>query len=178
MTGRSFYLVRLSLFAAFTAAVQLVGFPQPVTGPLINAVLLTVSGLMGAGPAILIGVVTPAAALVRGQLPPVLAVMVPFIAISNALLILLFSGIRRGHRAPVGGRISVRDVAALVLAAAGKFLFLALSIRWLLPVLIGSRLPGEVAVLMMFPQLVTALAGGVIALLVLRMIGKSALWRE
>lgn len=178
MTKRSQFLVRLSLFVAFTAFVQLAGLPQPVTGPLINAILLVAAGLMGSGPAMLIGVVTPVAALVRGQLPAPLAVMVPFIILANAVLILIFKAVRKTFLTLNSDWLSWQNGLSLVAAAIGKFLFLVASVRFFLPFFLGKTLPEKLAFVMMTPQLVTALVGGVLALLFLKMIARRGVWRE
>jgi hypothetical protein len=178
MTKRSLFLVRFSSFVAFTAFIQLAGLPQPITGPLINAILFIGVGLMGSGPAILIGIVTPVAALVRGQLPAPLAVMVPFIMLANAVLVVAFNVVRKMFHAVNSDWLSWRNGVAFVAAAAAKFLFLVVSVRIFLPLFLGKTLPEKLAFVMMTPQLATALVGGVLALLFLKMITRRGLWRE
>jgi uncharacterized membrane protein len=80
--------------------------------------------------------------------------MVPFIMLGNALLVIIFSLITRKRE------VLWLNVLALVLAASGKYLLLSQAVRYLVEV------PPRVAQAMQIPQLLTALAGGAIALLI------------
>ena len=68
---------------------------QFITGPIINATLFLAAAILGSGPAILIGLVPSVVALSSGLLPVHLAPMVPFIMISNAILILVFNYLKK-----------------------------------------------------------------------------------
>lgn len=142
------------MLLALTLTVQFLGLPQWFTGPLVNAFLLLASSLVGMGSGVVIGLLTPWIALLRGILPPPLAPVVPFIMLGNALLVIIFSLITRKKEVPW------LNVLALSLAAFGKYLLLSQAVRYLVEV------PPRVAQAMQIPQLLTALAGGVIALLV------------
>ena len=148
------WLTRTAVLLALTLAVQFLGLPQWFTGPLVNAFLLLASSLVGMGSGVVIGLLTPWIALLRGILPPPLAPVVPFIMLGNALLVIIFSLITRKKEVPW------LNVLALVLAAFGKYLLLSQAVRYLVEV------PPRVAQAMQIPQLLTALAGGAIALLV------------
>jgi len=139
---------------ALTLTVQFLGLPQWFTGPLVNAFLLLASSLVGMGSGVVIGLLTPWIALLRGILPPPLAPVVPFIMLGNALLVIIFSLITRKRE------VLWLNVLALSLAAFGKYLLLSQAVRCLVEV------PPRVAQAMQIPQLLTALAGGAIALLV------------
>ena len=54
------------------------GMPQPITGPLVNALLILSVGTVGVGPAIIVGMMTPLSAVLHGVLPLPLMVMIPF----------------------------------------------------------------------------------------------------
>ena len=144
-------LVTSALLLAFVTAFQALGLPQPVTGPVVNAVLFvaawTVGPLFGAA----IGLLTPAVALWRGILAPALAPLVPFIGVANAVLVLLAFSLRRVHVA-----------AAIVVAAVVKWAILSTAVRALVTV------PPPVALAMQWPQLFTALVGGLVAWVVWR----------
>lgn len=148
------WLTRTAVLLALTLAVQFLGLPQWFTGPLVNAFLLLASLLVGTGSGVVIGLLTPWIALLRGILPPPLAPMVPFIMLGNALLVIIFSLITRKRE------VLWLNVLALVLAASGKYLLLSQAVRYLVEV------PPRVAQAMQIPQLLTALAGGAIALLI------------
>ena len=148
------WLTRTAVLLALTLTVQFLGLPQWFTGPLVNAFLLLASSLVGMGSGVVIGLLTPWIALLRGILPPPLAPVVPFIMLGNALLVIIFSLITRKKE------VLWLNVLALSLAAFGKYLLLSQAVRYLVEV------PPRVAQAMQIPQLLTALAGGAIALLV------------
>ena len=68
---------------------------QPITGPIVNATLFIAVALLGAKNAILIGLLPSVIALSAGLLPAVLAPMIPFIMLSNAILIVVFGYLRK-----------------------------------------------------------------------------------
>jgi uncharacterized membrane protein len=146
---------------ALTLAVQFLGLPQWFTGPLVNAFLLLASLVSGIGSGVLVGLLTPWIALLRGILPPPLAPMVPFIMLGNALLVIIFSLVRRKKE------VLWLSIVALVLAALGKYLLLSQAVRYLVEV------PPRVAQAMQVPQLLTALGGGAIALSIERALKKA-----
>ena len=154
----------VSLIAALGLALLIpnLGMSQYVTGPLVNALLLIVALQLGTTSAVVVGIVTPMAALLRGVLPLPLALMIPFIALGNAAFVTLF------------GRLAARNrLLALGLAAVLKFALLQsavllLSARPLALVAgqgtVSAAIPSALAAMMSWPQLFTALAGGAIAL--------------
>jgi len=131
---------------------------QFITGPLVNAVLFVGVAILGTGPAILIGLVPSVVALASGLLPLPLAPMVPFIMISNAILVLTFAGLRKiNFWTGVGS-------AALI-----KYLFLYIASSWVVSLIAQDKIAAKASAIMMsWPQLATALAGGVIAWGILR----------
>ncbi|WP_369018323.1 ECF transporter S component [Thermatribacter velox] len=155
------WLTRTAVLLALTLAVQSLGLPQWFTGPLVNAFLLLASLVSGIGSGVLVGLLTPWIALLRGILPPPLAPMVPFIMLGNALLVIIFSLVRRKKE------VLWLSIVALVLAALGKYLLLSQAVRYLVEV------PPRVAQAMQVPQLLTALGGGAIALSIERALKKA-----
>ena len=130
-----------------------------MTGPVVNALLSIAVETTGVGAAMLVGMVTPLNALLAGVLPLPLMVMIPFIALGNAL----FAGIF--------GALRVRNYW-LGVAAVSKFGLLFATVTWLVarPISIalagGAKplaLPTSIVNMMQWPQLATALAGGVLA---------------
>ncbi len=148
------WIARTAVLLALTVALQMLGLPQPVTGPAVNAMLLLAAMLVGMGSGVFVGVFTPVIAFYRGILPPVLAPMVPFIAISNALFVIVFVLLR-----------SRNVFLALGVAAVVKFAVLATAVRVFVP-----DVPPPVAAMMGTPQLITAIAGGLVALAVYRLV--------
>ena len=143
------WLTRSAILLAVALVFQLGGFPQFITGPVINTVLYLAVILVGVSSGILIGILTPVIAFMTGILPPVLAPMIPFIAIGNGLLAVVFSLLK-----PVNSVLGVLGASII------KFGLLAIAVTFLVDV------PGPVAQMMSTPQLITAIAGGIFALII------------
>ncbi len=148
------WLTRTALLLAVTLAFQLLGFPQMITGPAVNAMLLISSIYAGPTGGVIIGLLTPWIAFMRGTLAPPLAPMIPFIMLGNAVLVIIWSLCRMLIKNKNAG-----SVTGLAIGAVVKFLTLSSAVRLLV------SLPPPVAKAMQIPQLYTALAGGVIALI-------------
>ena len=160
-TTRWIRLAKIGLLLSLALLIPAFGLPQPVTGPLVNALLILAVESTGIGAAMLAGMITPLNALLHGVLPLPLMVMIPFIALSNAVLVGLYGALRRTNY-----------WLALGVAAVAKFGLLYAAVTWLLvrPLSISMggtatamTLPAAIANAMQWPQLATALAGGVIA---------------
>lgn len=145
------FVTQTAVLFALTLVVQMLGLPQMVTGPLVNAMLLLATIFVGVGSGVCIGLFTPWVALVRGILPPPLAPLVPFIMLGNGAFVVIFGLFRRK-------KTLAFDIAGVVLGALAKYLILSQAVRSLV------SLPPQVARMMQTPQLVTALFGGAIAL--------------
>ncbi len=152
------WLTRAAILLALALAVQSLRLGQYITGPIINAVLLSGAVLIGPWGAVAVGLLTPLTAYLLGQLNPVLAPAIPFIMAGNAVLALMFG---------YGRRTNV--YLAVIAAAVVKYLVLAGAVRYIV------QLPPKVAVALQVPQLITALLGGVVALLVLEALAAAKL---
>lgn len=162
MHSKTRYFTRLAILLAFTLIVQMLGIPQPVTGPLINLILFITVLLLDIKAAILVGMLTPLIALWRGQLPSILAPMVPFIMFGNMVLVILFG---------LGGKILKKSkmnllirLLAVVFSSFFKFIILYSSAALLVPRLFGLQFSEKILMMMALPQFITALAGGFAAL--------------
>ncbi len=145
-------LVRIALLMAMTLAVQGLRLPAPVTGPLVNGMLILSTALAGTAGGVLIGLLTPWAALFLGILPAPLAPAVPFIMAGNAVYCFSF-GIFSTRFQGWGGALSG------VTAGAGlKFVLIAGGVRFLL------ALSSPLVQVLLLPQLVNAFLGGLLAL--------------
>ncbi|MBN2104810.1 ECF transporter S component [bacterium] len=170
MNTKNRLIARLALLIALTLVIQAMGLPQPVTGPLINALLFLTTGLLGPLAGIMLGIITPVVALIRGQLPSILAPMVPFIAIGNAALVIIYSLIGRIILSRIHKQWAV--FLPIVFASFGKFCVLLLSVRIIVPVMLGRHFPPKIELIMALPQLLTALGGGILFLLMRRIFSK------
>lgn len=144
------------LLLGVSVLTPMLGLHQLVTGTVVNAALLVATVRLGPRAAMSIGVLPSLFALVSGQLPAVLAPMVPFIVLGNIVLVAVFHALRRkGYWIGAG--------AAALLKAAWLF-GTSVALLALLPV----EVPAAVAAMMGWPQLVTALTGATLAFGVLR----------
>lgn len=134
---------------------------QFVSGPLVNAMLIIATVVLGRKSAIMIAIIPSPIALLTGVLPFVLAPMVPLIIISNIILIFGFDLLYRKN-----------FWSGLGLGAGVKFLWLFAASQVLNQYVLSNSLPGKVLVMMSYPQLLTALLGGVIAFAFLKTIKK------
>ncbi len=133
---------------------------QAITGSIVNAVLFVAAVLLGWRAGVLIGLIPSIIALGVGTLPSALAPLVPCIILSNAILVVVFTVLKRRNY-----------WLGIIFAAVLKFAFL-----WgVSSLIVGFILKGtavQVAVIMGWPQLFTALAGGFIAYLFLSAVGR------
>lgn len=135
-------------------------FPiQGLTGPIVNAMLYVAVIMLGTQAAILVAVFPSTIALATGLLPPVLAPMIPFIIIGNIILVLAFDLFRKENFWLGVG------VASLL-----KYLFLWGTSSVVISLLLKTEVASKVAMMMSWPQLMTAIAGGVIAYIFLKSI--------
>jgi len=131
---------------------------QWITGPIVNAVLILTLLKFGFRNAITLAVVPSLMALSGGLLPIILAPVVPFIMISNMILILCVDWAYNNFKDKKKGYWT-----GVIVGAGLKFLFLFLSVNIISGLLIKQELAIKVAQMMSWPQLYTALLGGVIA---------------
>jgi len=148
------FITRTGILLAVALVVQMGGFPQPITGPLINTVLYLAALLVGSWGGIIIGVCTPVIAFMRGILPAPLGPMIPFIALGNGVLVIVFSLLKGKNK-----------IFGIIIASLAKYLILFTAVSFIVDV------PDKIAQIMSLPQLFTALSGGVIAMLAYK-----ALW--
>lgn len=153
------YLTRLVLLIALTLTIEMLGLPQPVTGPLVNAMLFLTTMILGAPAGVTLGTITPLVAALRGQLPPPLVPFVPFIICGNILLVLVYFAFKR----TIKKRSKLGHWSGVTAAALVKFIWLATSANMLLPLLAGRNLPSRIVTMMTLPQFLTAFAGGILA---------------
>lgn len=169
---KTLFISQLGLLIALAIIVQIIGLPQPITGPVINALLFLTTWRMGFSAGILLGCITPLVAVVRGQLPVLLAPFIPFIAMANAIMIIAFYVINYKLKAGTSSLKFLKICLAIIIAAVSKFIFLSATVTIIFPALFGYAIPQNFAALMMTPQLVTASAGGILFLILSRWLSK------
>ena len=133
-----------------------------VIGSLVNLVIIAACVEIGFWPAALISICTPVVALLQGQLK--LPFMVGVVALGNLVLAAgCFAFKKNPKLQPVG----------MLVGAIAKFGFFLLSVPLTFSWFVGTGVPAAVAGNFLgWAQLITALIGGVLALLILPVLRK------
>ena len=152
-------LTRTAVLLAVVVVVQMVGRSLPnsnfIVGPLVNMCLLIATMTVGVGGGITIAILSPFTSLINNN-APVAAALLPFapvIAAANIIFILVFYFL-----------YSKNKYVGFVSAAVLKFGFLLLSIKLFLNIFDFPKFNDKLIALFSWPQLVTALIGGFVAL--------------
>jgi len=145
------FIARTGILLALALGFQSLGLAQPITGPVVNAILYIAAMMTGGLSGVVIGLTTPWIAYITGIMK--LAPAVPVIIAGNVTLVITYVLVSK-----------VNKYAALALAAVAKWLVMTAGIKYLLAQAV--KLPPAVVTTLTIAQLWTALGGAVIALLV------------
>ncbi|MDD4062360.1 MAG: iron hydrogenase [Candidatus Pacebacteria bacterium] len=145
----------IALFFSVILFAPLIG-NQLITGTIVNAILFSATVIIGLRAGFILSIVPSIVAIATGLLPIVLAPIIPYIVISNIILVTVFSKIEN-------------KILAMVVASMAKFAFLFIISHFVLTYLINSNL---LAIMFSYTQLFTAIMGGSLALLLLKLYGK------
>lgn len=156
MKGKPNLLTKAAVLLAAAIVFQLVKMGQYVTGTGINGVLITAVGACGLPWAAAIGIMTPMLAVLLGVQPPPTIVLVTFIMAGNTVYVVLFRILRKYN-----------VYAGIIAAALMKFILLYTAAN-----IIVEGLPAPIKLAFSFPQLITAIAGGAIGLVVLKAVSR------
>ena len=166
--------ILLALLVSLQALTK--GFGQLVTGSCVNTILAVSALVGGLGCGITVALISPVLAFLLGIAPQILTV--PAIMAGNTVFVILLALL-----ADKTGKNIAKQVIAWVAAAAAKFSALYAIVVWLIcGVLSKSLLAAGVMKPPMlkllpatfgWPQLVTALVGGAVALLILPVLKKA-----
>lgn len=162
--GISSERIKMLLFALLLALLIVMPFlihSQWITGPTVNAALFIAAVILGPMRAILLGLMPSTVALSAGLLPLALAPMVPFIMLSNVILVLVFYYLYKRNY-----------FLALGLSAFVKFAFLHQTVTWLMSRMLEPKIVATLGVMMSWPQFITAVIGGLVAYGFLKQIKK------
>lgn len=140
------------LLLLIIAIVPVLVHTQWFTGPLVNAILLLTCIFVGPMEAVIFGLVPSLVAFSTGLLPFPLAPMIPFIMVANAIYVAIFYYIYKNN-----------FLLAVLISSFVKFLFLHLTVSFLMGNFLEEKFLQKLALMMSWPQLATALFGGVIA---------------
>lgn len=168
MSKKTIFITRtaamLALLIVLQAATKNLG--QFVTGSCVNAVLAAATLLGGFASGLIVAVVSPFLAFLLG-IGPKLIEVVPAIAIGNLALVLILWAIK--------GDGALNRVIKWIAASVGKFLVLYLLVIQLLcrVMTLPEKMTATFSTMFSWPQLVTALIGSGIMLLILPILQKA-----
>jgi len=143
-----------------------------VIGSLVNLVIFVAIGRVGFGAAALISIITPLVAVFEGHLPNIL--LAPAVIIGNLIIAFVWWLLNLKLKL-------VSQTISVIIASVLKFLFLWWAVPWTFTMFLYGSWSGKgtaekvLATLtanMSWPQLVTALIGGLLAVVVLRVLPK------
>jgi thiamine transporter ThiT len=155
------FLAQFGVLLAISLVAPFIG-QQAITGSIVNATLFISTALLGIEAGILIGLIPSVISLSVGLLPAALAPMIPFIILGNAMLVIVF-----GYLKEKNYWLGVASASFL------KFLFLFNSSSIVINLLLKKEIAGQVALMMSWPQLFTALSGGLITYFALKLCKKN-----
>ena len=166
--------VMLALLVCLQALTKPMG--QLVTGSCVNAVLAVSALVGGLSCGLVVALCSPVLAFLLGIAPQILTV--PAIMVGNTVFVVLLSLL-----ADKTGKKIVKQIIAWVAAAAAKFAALYAIVVWLICgvlseslIAAGTMKPPMVQALpatFSWPQLITALIGGAVALLITPVLRKA-----
>lgn len=170
------WVAETALLLALLVVFQLLTFIVPkgvplvsqfCTGTLVNMVLIVGAGSVGLSGTAVAAVVSPLLAYAFGQMP--FPQMLPVVAVGNLIIVvIIWFFFRPSADATAPGLC--RSLLGIVVGAAVKSMFLwGMTVWFILPMLFAGKAKVAEKLSMMFswPQAITAVAGGVLALLVL-----------
>ena len=175
MKKKVVWITETAVLIALLVVLQGVTKPlgQLVTGSCVNAVLAIAALMVGMGGGLTVALVSPVFAYLFGIAPNLLTV--PVIMAGNAVLVVLLRGL--AHQ-PLW-----RKIAAVAAAAVGKFAVLYALVNWVICGVAAEALLAQgllkapmlkvLPATFSWPQLVTALIGGALAMLMLPVLKKA-----
>ncbi|OGI07929.1 MAG: hypothetical protein A2Y40_06335 [Candidatus Margulisbacteria bacterium GWF2_35_9] len=165
--------ILIALLVAFQWVLNSLTGNQFVVGSAVNLVLIIAATVSGLYSGLTVALISPFMAFLFGIGTPLFQI-VPFIALGNIVIVLIWF-IIANKLFPETNKY-VRFSIALVLGALLKFLTLYLTIvKFAIPTLLNLPEAKVTAISLAFswPQLVTAMIGGVLAILIIPIIKKA-----
>ena len=166
--------VMLALLVSLQALTKPMG--QLVTGSCVNTVLAVSALVGGVGCGLTVALISPVLAFLLGIAPQILTV--PAIMVGNSVFVVLLSLL-----ADKTGKKAVKQIVAWITAAVAKFASLYVIVVWLICGVLSQNLlasgmmkPPMLQALpatFSWPQLITALIGGAVALLIVPVLRKA-----
>lgn len=160
------FIAKTAMFLALNIMFQILGRSIPlgpnnnfIIGPIVNAILFVSTIALGVSSGAIVGLLSPFGAILTGASIPLF--LAPIIAIGNLLLVLTFNLLKK------------RKVISILTSAVIKCAFLYIAVSKMLSIL---NIPEKKTSMLLFifgwPQFVTALIGGFIAILLFNKLKK------
>lgn len=168
-TVKTKMITRTAILLALAIVFQMMGrflgeLNNFIVGPLVNAVLLVATAMTGLWGGTAIAVIAPfvSALTNKAEIAPIILQFSPFIALGNFILVLCFHLLRKKSQ-----------IAGVAVGAVLKFAVLFASITLFTRLLsINPKIAALLTTLFGWPQLLTAVVGGAIALIVIKSLKK------
>ena len=173
MRNKILWITRTAVMVALLITLQWAtsGLGQFVTGSCVNAVLVVATLAAGIWSGVAVAVLSPFCAFLLG-IGPKLIQIVPAIALGNMVLVLLAAWLLSGKALSWW-----RKVLGVAASAIAKFLLLYLAVVQVVIPLMGEALKQKqietFTAMFSWPQLVTALIGTTVAVLIVPLIRKA-----
>jgi hypothetical protein len=175
------YITQTAVMLALLIGSQFItrSFGQFVTGSIVNLILLVSVFIIGIYGGVTIAVLSPILAFLSG-IGPAFIQIIPFIAIGNVLFVTIAWLIAKNFI----GNLSTRDIIissiGLIAASVSKFLFLWIGIVMVALPLIPGIKEKQIAIIsasFSWPQLITALIGSMLAMMIIPPLKKAIIKR-
>jgi len=163
----------LALLIVMQAATR--SMSQFVTGALVNMVLLVSTFIVGLSGGLIVALASPLLAFMLGMGPMFVQIIV-FVALGNAVLVSTAWLLAHKNMGSNELKDKAKTALSLVAAAALKTLFLWVGlVKVALPLIPGLKEPqiAVISVSFSWPQLITGLLGGCLALLIIPVIKRA-----
>lgn len=163
------FIARTAILLALTIVFQMMGrflgqYNNFIVGPLVNAALVVSTATAGIWSGTAISVIAPfvSAFTNKSAMAPIILSFSPFIAAGNFILVLMYYLLKNKNK-----------IIGIIAGAVLKFGFLYAAISLFVSLLkINPNIAQTLTFLFGWPQLLTALVGGAIALVVIRILEK------
>lgn len=171
---RILWITHTAVFIALLIVLQAATAPMGnilITGTIVNLLLIVSVMTCGLASGLSVAVISPIIAKFFGIGP--LWFLIPFIAAGNIVLVLLWHLIGNQKKS---GRVYISYIPALITAAAAKFAVLYIGVvRIAVPLFLGlpEQQASVISHMFSIPQLFTATAGGILAVIILPSLKKA-----
>jgi len=154
------YALKFTALLGISVAAPFFHF-QAMTGTIVNAVLIIAVIMLGRKEAIMIGIFPSLISVVTGLLVPAVAPLVPFIILSNVILILVVSFLGKENY-----------WKGIIFGSFAKFIFLYGVGIILVKIFEWNSMTKIISMMFSWQQLLTALSGGIVAYGALKILKK------